>query len=107
MVTTIVHNYTSPASPMDVDTHTMTTEQETSHGEGEKYEDKPEEDHDSEQHGYQDEEGGHIVSRERGRRMADHGQVKGERKIRRSMLQLRKTRESGKGNDRGKGEQKG
>ena len=55
MVTTTVHN---TATPMDVDTQTMRIEMETSHGENEEYEDKPEEDHDSEQHGYQDEEGG-------------------------------------------------
>ena len=59
-VTTIVHM--TAATPTDVDTHThiLSIENERSYGESEDYEDKPEEDHDSEQHGYQDEEGGPI-----------------------------------------------
>ena len=51
VVTTIVR---SAATPMDVDTQIMSIKMEKSHGEREGYE----EDHDSEQHGYQDEEGG-------------------------------------------------
>ena len=57
MVATIVRN---AATPTDVDTQIMSIEKEKSHGESEEYEDKPEEDHDSEQDGYQDEEGGPI-----------------------------------------------
>ena len=41
----------------------MSIENESSYGESEDYEDKPEEDHDSEQHGYQDEEGGPTCHR--------------------------------------------
>ena len=48
MVTTRVHN---TATPMDVDKQTMSIEKEKSHGESEEYEDKPEEGHNSEQHG--------------------------------------------------------
>ena len=60
VVTRIVHNHTSAATPKDVDTHTHHEhrEGEKLHGESEEYEDKTEEDHDSEQHGYQDEESG-------------------------------------------------
>ena len=88
MVMTIVH---SAATPMDVDTQTMSIEKEKSHGASEEYEDKLMEDHDSEQHGYQDEEGGPICcmgkSSEGGWKIK--GKPKGERKIRWSMLQLR------------------
>ena len=52
--TTTVHNQMNAATSMDVDTHIMSIEKGKSYED----EDKPEEHHDSEQHGYQDEEGG-------------------------------------------------
>ena len=60
VVTTIVRIHMNAATPMDVDTHIISIEKEKPQGECEECEDEPEEDHDSEQHGYQDEEGGPI-----------------------------------------------
>ena len=60
MVTTIVHNHMNAATPMDVDMHIINFEKEKSYGDSEEYEDKPEEDHDSEQLVHQDEEGGSM-----------------------------------------------
>ena len=48
----------SEVRDVDVDTHIMSIETEKAYGESEEYDDKPVEDHDSEQYGYQDEEGG-------------------------------------------------
>ena len=50
VVTTIVHNHMNAATPMDVDTHIMSTEKEKSYGGSEEYKEKPEEDHEGDQH---------------------------------------------------------
>ena len=60
MVTTIVHNHMNAATPMDVDTHIIDIEKEKAYGDSEEYEDNLEQDHDSEQHVHQDEEGGSM-----------------------------------------------
>ena len=60
----------------------MSSEKEKSQGGSEEYEEKSEEDHGSEHHSYQDEEGGPISSWER-------DQSRREKRIRRSMPQLR------------------
>ena len=52
VVTTFGHNHMNAATPMDVE------EEVSWRNEG--HEDKPDEDHGREQHGYQDEEGGPI-----------------------------------------------
>ena len=57
VVTTIAHSC-HDAGRWWTHTHHEHRELEKSYGESEEYEDKPEEDHDSEQRGYQDEEGG-------------------------------------------------
>ena len=62
VVTTIVHNHMTAATPIDLDTHTH-HEQREEHRESEDYEDQTEEDHDSEQHDYLDEEGGPTCHR--------------------------------------------
>ena len=70
------------ATPMDVDTHIMSIEKEKSCGESEEYEDKPVEDHEGEQHGFPDEEGGPICfmgkSSEGGWQTKDKSKGKGQ-----------------------------
>ena len=48
---TIMHNHMNAATRLDVDTHIMSIEKETSYGESDEYEKKSMQDHDSEQHG--------------------------------------------------------
>ena len=62
--------HTSAAPPMD--THSTSIKKEKSHGESEEHEDKPDEDHCSEQHGNQTWKAGPHASSEQLRRVADH-----------------------------------
>ena len=86
VVTTLVHNHMTAATKMDVDTltHIMSMVKAKFRGESEHCEDKPEEDHDSEQHGCQDEEGRPTCYMEK-----ELGKSKEQGNFDLSMLQLR------------------